>query len=90
MRYDSTHRKCWTVKSLGKEESLMESPSRWVKRQVQCPQDMRPSYLLVEYNMEKDGKESLRSVSCDNPYLREYGGGDGEWSCWEKLSAEKA
>jgi hypothetical protein len=51
---------------------------------------MRPSYLLVEYHMENDGKETLRSVSCDNPYLRDYGGGDCEWSCWEKIVAEKA
>jgi len=47
---------------------------------------MRPSYLLVEYHMEDDGKETLRSVSCDNPYLRDYGGGDCDWSCWEKIS----
>jgi len=89
MRYDSAGRKCWAVKTLGEGETLMESQSRWVKRQVQCPQDMRPSYLLVEYHMEDDGKETLRSVSCDNPYLRDYGGGDCEWSCWEKIPAEK-
>jgi hypothetical protein len=68
----------------------MDSVSRWVKREIQCPQDMRPSYLLVEYHMEEDGKETLRSVSCDNPYLRDLGGGDCNWSCWEKISAEKA
>lgn len=75
---------------LVKEEVPMESQSRWVKREIQCPQDLRPSYLLVEYHMEGDGKETLRSVSCDNPYLRDLGGGDCNWSCWEKISGEKA
>jgi len=68
----------------------MDSQSRWVKREIQCPQDMRPSYLLVEYRMEEGGKETLRSVSCDNPYLRDLGGGDCNWCCWEKISGEKA
>jgi hypothetical protein len=90
MKYDSKDSQCGTVKTLGEGETLMESGSRWVKRRVQCPQDMRPSYLLVEYRMEDDGKETLRSMSCDNPYLRDYGGGDCEWSCWEKISAGKA
>jgi len=90
MRYDSTDRKCWIVKTLGEGVNLMESQSRWVKRKIQCPQDMRPSYLLMEYHMGDDGKETLRSVSCDNPYLRDYGGGDCEWSCWERTSADKA
>ncbi len=67
----------------------MESRSRWVKRPVHCPQDMRPSYLLVEYHEEADGKETFRSVSCDNPFLREYGRGNCEWSCWEKLLPEQ-
>ena len=89
MRCDSAGRKCRTVKTFGVGETLMENPSRWVKRQVQCPQDTRPSYLLVEYHREDDGKETLRSVSCDNPYLRDYGGGDCEWSCWEKIPADK-
>jgi hypothetical protein len=65
----------------------MDSQSRWVKREIQCPQDTRLSYLLVEYHMEEDGKETLRSVSCDNPYLRDLGGGDCNGSCWEKISA---
>ena len=86
MRYDLADRKCRRLKKLGEGASLMDSQSRWVKRQVQCPQDMKPSYLLVEYQMGDDGKETLRSVSCDNPYLRDYGGGDCEWSCWEKLA----
>ena len=90
MKYDSTDSKYGPVKTLGEGETLMESQSRWVKREIQCPQDMRPSYLLVEYRMENDGNETLRSVSCDNPFLRDYGGGDCEWSCWEKILAEKA
>jgi len=67
----------------------MDSPSRWVRREIQCPKDMRASYLLVEYRRGEDGKETLRSVSCDNPYLRDYGGGDCDWSCWEEVSPEK-
>jgi hypothetical protein len=89
MKCDLPDSKYWPVKTLGEGETLMESQSRWVKREIQCPQDMRPSYLLVEYHMENGGNETLRSVSCDNPYLRDYGGGDCEWSCWEKISAEK-
>jgi hypothetical protein len=94
-KYGNIHRKGGgTYKAagtdcLGKEETPMDGVSRWVKRDIQCPQDMRPSYLLVEYHMEEDGKETLRSVSCDNPYLRDYGGGSCEWSCWDKILAEK-
>jgi hypothetical protein len=76
--------------ALGEQETIMDSQSRWVKWEIQCPQDMRPSYLLVEYHTEENGKEIVRSVRGDNPYLRDLGGGDCNWSCWEKISGEKA
>jgi hypothetical protein len=64
---------------------LRKNP-RWEKKRIQCPESMRPAYLMVEWRMEKDGKDVISTVSCDNPNLHDLGGGDCTWSCWEKLA----
>ncbi len=63
----------------------MQEISQWEKKRIECPETMRPSYLLVEWRMEQDGTEVVNSVSCDNPNLGNLGGGDCTWSCWEKI-----
>jgi hypothetical protein len=64
----------------------MEDNPRWEKKKISCPESMRPAYLMVEWRMQKDGRDVISSVHCDNPNLHNLGGGDCTWSCWEKLS----
>ena len=64
----------------------MEASSRWEKKKIQCPETMRPAYLMVEWRMGEDGKDVVSSVSCDNPNLQNLDGGDCRWSCWEMIS----
>ncbi|NIO10731.1 MAG: hypothetical protein GTO40_23115 [Deltaproteobacteria bacterium] len=66
----------------------MAEKSRWVTRQIECPEERGKSELLVELRNES-GKEVVNAISCDNPYLQDIDGGDCEWSCWQEVSKEK-
>ncbi len=66
----------------------MEEESRWVRRRFKCPEGMGESKLFIEWNVEGE-KQVLKSISCDNLYLKDLSGGDCRWSCWEKISTQK-
>ena len=67
----------------------MQRYSRWVKRELTCPEEMGDTELLIEWLIEGE-KEFLNGISCSNPYLRDLSGGDCRWSCWEKVATEEA
>jgi hypothetical protein len=66
----------------------MAKQSKWFTLEMKCPEGKGESKLLVEWRGE-GGKEVLKSISCDNLYLRDLSGGDCEWSCWEEVSREE-
>ena len=66
----------------------MKGKSRWVTRKMKCPEGRGEASLLVEWHTEK-GVKLLRSVSCDNPQLMDYGGEDCAWQCEKKLSKDR-
>lgn len=66
----------------------MREQSRWVKYQMTCPEGRGESQLLLEWRVES-GRESLKSVSCGNPRLRDLSGDNCQWSCWESITERK-
>ena len=63
----------------------MGEQSRWVRRQIECPEGKGEHDLLIALH-DEGGKEVVRAISCDNPDLEDFAGGDCEWSCWEEVS----
>lgn len=66
----------------------MNTRSKWTMRQVPCKDTRGKSNLLVEWE-EKDGREVVHAIHCDNPQLGDFHLWDCEWSCWEKIAKEK-
>lgn len=65
----------------------MDINSRWVRRQIECPEGRGKHELLVE--LDEDGRrEVVRAISCDNPYLEDFAGGGCQWSCWEEVTED--
>ena len=62
--------------------------SRWVRRQIECPEGRGKHELLVELHDEA-GKEVVKAISCDNPHLEDFAGDDCECSCWEEVAEEQ-
>ena len=65
----------------------MGKHSRWTRRRIECPEGRGSHELLFELH-DDAGKEVGRAISCDNPNLEDFTGGDCEWSCWEAVSEE--
>ena len=65
----------------------MSKHARWVRRHIECLEGRGKHELMVELH-DEGGKEVVRAISCDNPYLEDSAGGDCEWSCWEEVSEE--
>ena len=63
----------------------MAKQSRWAKCKIKCPEKMGESELFIEWHIRRK-KETLNSISCDNPKLRDLSGNECQWSCWEKFS----
>jgi hypothetical protein len=63
----------------------MKKTSRWERCRMVCPEGKGEGMLLVHWEMEGDS-EILCGMQCGNPYLKDLGGGDCRWSCWEKVS----
>jgi len=55
---------------------------------MECPEGRGKAALLVEWRVER-GEKVLHSISCNNPLLMDYSGGDCQWLCWEKISRGK-
>ncbi len=49
-----------------------------------CLEEKRTAKLLIEWQ-EKDGKRVIKSMSCDNPKLKDLNNWDCHWSCWEAI-----
>ena len=62
----------------------MDRPKQWTTCRIDCPEDRGTGGLLLEWT-EKEGKPVLTGVHCDNPHLKDLGGGDCGWSCWDRL-----
>ncbi len=65
----------------------MGGKSRWISRQMQCPEGKGVSSLLLEWQNER-GRKVLNSISCDNPKLMAYSGEDCQWHCLEKIAPQ--
>ena len=63
----------------------MGGQSRWVRRNIECPEGKGEQDLLIELHDDR-GIEVVRAISCDNPLLEDFAGDDCEWSCWEEVS----
>jgi hypothetical protein len=59
----------------------MSGKSRWEKKKVGCDGSDRENELLIEWRKTEGGKEEIGSVSCDDPKLTDYDGGDCDWTC---------
>ena len=66
----------------------MERHSRWERREMTCPEDRGPAKLLLEYRLDRR-KQTLNSISCNNQYLKDLGGGDCGWSCWKGIAPKE-
>jgi len=64
----------------------MGARTRWENRHFHCPEENREANLLLEYSVTDDEK-TLRSISCDNPKLRDldYWDWDCRWTCWGQM-----
>jgi hypothetical protein len=67
----------------------MSQQSRWVRMAMSCPEGRGENMLLTEWHV-KGEEAALHGVSCNNSHLKDYGGGDCQWSCWEKIVTRKA
>jgi hypothetical protein len=67
----------------------MSTNPKWTRQQVSCKENKARFNLLIEWQ-EKDGKEVIQAIYCDNSKLGDYHLSDCDWSCWEKFSAEKS
>ena len=65
----------------------MDKQSRWLRRHIECPEGKGKHDLLIELHDDR-GKEVVSAISCDNPLLEDFAGGDCEWSCWEEVTEE--
>ena len=66
----------------------MPEKVRWTTHRIKCPEQKDESSLLAEWR-EKNGKEVLNSISCDNIQLKDLSGSDCHWTCWEKIAQGK-
>jgi hypothetical protein len=67
----------------------MSQQSRWVRMSMTCPEGRGETRLLTEWKVKGD-ETALNGVSCSNSHLKDYGGEDCQWSCWEKIVTRKA
>ena len=65
----------------------MKKETRWERCRIECPEQKGEGVVLIHWE-KKDGKEVVCGMQCSNPYLKDLGGGDCEWSCWKKLAGE--
>jgi hypothetical protein len=63
----------------------MKGRSRWVTRNIKCPEGKGMASLVLEWKTDR-GKDVLHSISCDHPQLMDYSGEDCRWQCLERLS----
>ena len=66
----------------------MEGKSRWVTREMKCPEASETCSVLLEWQAHK-GRRILRSLTCSSPRMTHYSGEDCEWRCLERLSEPK-
>jgi len=66
----------------------MAEKRRWERRRITCREARRETNLLIEWR-DRDGREVLSGMSCDNPLLQGLDNRDCKWSCWEEISGEK-
>ena len=71
-----------------REGDIVPEKSRWVKFEMVCPEGKGEAGLLLEWRSEGRG-ETLNSISCDNPVLRDLSGSECQWSCWEEILQKK-
>lgn len=62
----------------------MEDTIRRESRKFRCPDEDRIADLMIEWR-EKDGREVIASVHCDNPRLRDLDNWDCRWTCLDAL-----
>ena len=67
----------------------MGEKSLWERRTIECPEEKRTAKVLIEWQTE-DGERLGKSMSCDNPRLRDIDNWDCHWSCWEAVQKGKA
>jgi hypothetical protein len=60
----------------------------WVKKQMNCPEGRGETELFAEWRHER-GVDTLNSICCNNPLLRDLSGTDCRWSCWDRVAVEK-
>lgn len=65
----------------------MSGKSRWVARNIECPEQKGMASLLLEWQSKK-GEKVLNSISCDHPKLMNYSGEDCQWPCLESISRQ--
>jgi hypothetical protein len=63
--------------------------SKRVRMAMRCPEGRGETRLLTEWQVQGE-EAALNGVSCSNPQLKDYDGGDCQWSCWEKIVTHKA
>ncbi|MBW1895474.1 MAG: hypothetical protein JRI47_00295 [Deltaproteobacteria bacterium] len=63
----------------------MAKQSRWVRREMTCPEGKGDTTLCLEWSFQQ-GRETLNSISCSNICLKDVSGADCEWKCWEEVT----
>jgi hypothetical protein len=62
----------------------MAKRSRWVKREMTCPEGKGETTLCLEWSFQQ-GTEILNSISCTNICLKDVSGHDCQWACWQEV-----
>jgi hypothetical protein len=63
----------------------MNESKTWRKCKIKCPENFGDTELFAEWCIEKEG-QVLKSLSCNNPKLRDLSWQDCNWSCWDEIS----
>lgn len=63
----------------------MNQKLEWTVERIECPESRGQNRVLLKWTRET-GKPALIGVHCGNQYLRDYGGGNCNWSCWDTLA----
>jgi hypothetical protein len=64
----------------------MDNPSEWESISLPCPENPDRTAILLVQKQEVDGEMVIKSISCDNPRLRDLDNWDCKWQCWEELA----
>jgi len=59
----------------------------WEARTVRCPEGDHEARLLLRWG--RQGRDALEGIICDNPRFAGLDNWDCEWSCWEKVEAQR-